>query len=230
MILELKHRTRRGMTLIELTVVVGIVALLAAIAVPRYNEAMTRSKTARARNDLRVVADALEMYHIDNNAYPFGRPTPGSDPFGVFSVFSLATLTTPIAYCSPQSLKDPFGPIQPNIPFTTIPSLSTGDPDRPFPAPLDQPSFLYFNYLQFAALKGNPGLAAKGYSIISSGPDRHDSFSVYYPFPGELPDTASTFGIFGVSDTVYDPTNCSVSSGDISRWGGALPTFNRPAP
>jgi prepilin-type N-terminal cleavage/methylation domain-containing protein len=63
-------RKLRGFTLIELLIVVAIIAILAAIAVPNFLEAQTRAKVSRVRADLRSLATALESYFIDNNAYP----------------------------------------------------------------------------------------------------------------------------------------------------------------
>lgn len=97
----------RAFTLIELLIVVAIIAILAAIAVPNFLEAQTRSKVARATADIRTVALALESYRVDNNNYPYsesinasinmppgGTPRlapPGENPGG---------LTSPIAYIS----------------------------------------------------------------------------------------------------------------------------------
>lgn len=63
-------RKLRGFTLIELLIVVAIIAILAAIAVPNFLEAQVRAKVSRVRSDLRSIATALESYFIDNNAYP----------------------------------------------------------------------------------------------------------------------------------------------------------------
>lgn len=60
----------RGFTLIELLIVVAIIAILAAIAVPNFLEAQTRSKVSRAASDMRTLATALEAYFVDNNLYP----------------------------------------------------------------------------------------------------------------------------------------------------------------
>src|SRR5215207_257564 len=62
-----------GFTLIELLIVVAIIAILAAIAVPNFLEAQTRSKVARIRADIRTVATGLETYAVDNNKYPVPR-------------------------------------------------------------------------------------------------------------------------------------------------------------
>ncbi len=60
----------KGITLIELLIVVAIIAILAAIAVPNFLEAQVRSKCARATADLATTAAALEHYFADFSAYP----------------------------------------------------------------------------------------------------------------------------------------------------------------
>jgi type II secretion system protein G len=79
---------RKGFTLIELLIVVAIIAILAAIAVPNFLEAQTRAKIARVKNDLRNLATALESYRLDNNRY-----IPHLDAQAEFY-----RLTSPIAY------------------------------------------------------------------------------------------------------------------------------------
>ena len=66
---------KKGFTLIELLIVVAIIAILAAIAVPNFLEAQTRAKVSRVLSDMRTVNTALETYKIDNNKYP---------PHGIF--------------------------------------------------------------------------------------------------------------------------------------------------
>lgn len=63
-------KTYRGFTLIELLIVVAIIAILAAIAVPNFLNAQVRAKVARAENDMRTLAVGLESYFVDNNLYP----------------------------------------------------------------------------------------------------------------------------------------------------------------
>ena len=69
----------KGFTLIELLIVVAIIAILAAIAVPNFLEAQTRSKVSRVMSDMRSLATAIEAYRTDYNAYhpPDQFPRPG---------------------------------------------------------------------------------------------------------------------------------------------------------
>ena len=223
-------RPARGLSLVELLVSVAILAILAAIAMPHFAEARMRAKVARAKNDLRVVASAAETYCADHGSYPAGRPTPGRDPYGVFARSALSSLTTPVAYLAAANLEDPFGPLLPAIAHSAGPESISMNRGGGFPFPSGPPaaSMLYFEYERFAQLRENPRLRAAGFAIISAGPDRRDSFSVYYPFPDELPAQAASFGLRSAADTIYDPTNGVVSAGDIGRWGGAVPA--RPAP
>src|SRR5690349_9257970 len=62
----------RAFTLIELLIVVAIIAILAAIAVPNFLEAQTRAKVSRVKSDQRSLATAIESYRVDNNEYPEG--------------------------------------------------------------------------------------------------------------------------------------------------------------
>jgi type II secretion system protein G len=91
---------RRAFTLIELLIVVGIIAILAAIAVPNFLEAQIRAKVSRARADMRSVAVGVEQYAVDNNRYPPNQNVSGTYVLPV-------RLTTPLAYMTslPQ---DPF--------------------------------------------------------------------------------------------------------------------------
>src|SRR5476649_2339413 len=58
---------RAGFTLVEIMIVVAIIALLAAIAVPGFLRARKRSQATRVLNDLRSISSAVDQYAIENN-------------------------------------------------------------------------------------------------------------------------------------------------------------------
>ncbi|HPO99342.1 MAG: prepilin-type N-terminal cleavage/methylation domain-containing protein [Candidatus Omnitrophica bacterium] len=95
----------KGFTLIELLIVVAIIGILAAIAVPNFLNAQVRAKVAHAQSDMQALSTALEMYNMDNNHYPYWVKPDGTYVNPLPARFY--PLTTPIAYMSsvPQ---DPF--------------------------------------------------------------------------------------------------------------------------
>ena len=211
--------SKRALTLIELMVVVLIIGGLALLAIRSAGDAQTRAKTVSARSSQRQVNQSLSAYRLDFNSFPIGRATPGQDPVGIFSIAALSMLTTPVSYCNPQALVNPFAPLEPsqaeNSPFPA--------PDRPFPSAFQSNSMLYFNYRILALVRADPRLNHSGFALVSTGPDQVDSFSVYFPFPDALPPFAGQYGIHSIHDTLYDPSNGATSPGDITLWGGELP-------
>lgn len=61
---------QRGFTLIELLVVLAIVALLSALALPRYTQYVERNREAVLAANLRLTRDALEQFQADRGKYP----------------------------------------------------------------------------------------------------------------------------------------------------------------
>ena len=59
-----------GFTLIELLIVVAIIGLIAAIAIPNLRNAMNKAKQSRTLADIKTIGNALESYAVDNNTYP----------------------------------------------------------------------------------------------------------------------------------------------------------------
>ena len=98
---------RAAFTLIELLIVVAIIGILAAIAVPNFMNARMRAKVTRAMEEERNVSNALEMYRIDQAHYPPKDEVPGTR-LPVYKRYAM--LTTPVAYMASIPL-DPFFPV-----------------------------------------------------------------------------------------------------------------------
>src|SRR5213595_733345 len=60
-------KAQKGFTLVEIMIVVAIIALLAAIAVPGFLRARKRSQASRILNDLRMIDSAVDQYAIKTN-------------------------------------------------------------------------------------------------------------------------------------------------------------------
>jgi prepilin-type N-terminal cleavage/methylation domain-containing protein len=178
---------RKAFTLIELLIVVLIIAILAAIAVPNFLEAQVRAKVSRAKTDMRSVALAVESYMVDYSEYP---PSPViaqqqlGDKYSAYS-FIPNMVTTPIAYITSKDIKDVFAL-----------KIFDDEHDRIF---WQNCKWLHENY--------NAG----GWQ------DPYYS-SVYYPAYGEW--KIGTLGPNADYDgglDIYDPTNGTISHGDIYR-------------
>ena len=61
------NKRRGGFTLVEIMIVVAIIALLAAIAVPGFLRARKRSQASKILNDLRMIDSAVDQYAIETN-------------------------------------------------------------------------------------------------------------------------------------------------------------------
>lgn len=64
------QRRQRGFTLIEVMVVVVILGILAAIVVPRIMDRPDEARITKARQDIRALEAALNLYRLDNYTYP----------------------------------------------------------------------------------------------------------------------------------------------------------------
>lgn len=87
-------RKQSGFTLIELLIVIAIIGILAAIAIPNLLNAVQRGKQKRTMADMRVLATAIEAYHVDNSAFPAATCATGvfTDPGTVLSAASFTNL------------------------------------------------------------------------------------------------------------------------------------------
>ena len=74
------HRKDKGFTLIELLIVVAIIGIIAAIAIPNLLNAIDRGKQKRTMADMRSIGTACESYAIDVNRYPNGADLATIEP------------------------------------------------------------------------------------------------------------------------------------------------------
>lgn len=64
------HRGNKGFTLIELIIVITIIGILAAIAIPNYQWSVIKAKEAVLREDLYNFRSTIDQYHADQGKYP----------------------------------------------------------------------------------------------------------------------------------------------------------------
>jgi len=64
-------RSRKGFTLIELLIVVAIIGILAAIAIPQFSAYRAKAYNSAAQSDLKNMKTSLESYYADNQVYPW---------------------------------------------------------------------------------------------------------------------------------------------------------------
>jgi len=170
---------KRGFTLIEFLIVVAIIAILAAIAVPNFLEAQVRAKVSRVNSDHRSLKTALMTYLVDYNRFPGNWQSGVDDPneWLHYGGWGFGALTSPIAYI-------------------------TNIPEDPFRRGVASD---YFNWGK------SSGLNLRGFTeelvvFRSYGPDQS----------AQMMTTARTPGVLTMCH--YDPTNGTVSIGDILSW------------
>ena len=220
-------------TLIELLIVVLIIAILAAIAVPNFLEFQVRAKISRVKSDMRSLATAIEAYRVDNDVYPptalhsqGGRAV--SYPRGFVCGDEGGWLvTTPIAYITTWP-KDTF----PDSQGWSV-TNPKGRPNRPIYydcfEDLDPPgsNSLFFNP-SFQGVNAGVAERRKGinWALFSPGPTARNET------PGSEGDNTGWYnyqsGIRTAFPSVlnhYDPTNGTRSTGALARYSSGEMNF-----
>ena len=226
---------KKGFTLIELLIVVAIIAILAAIAVPNFLEAQTRSKVSRVRADHRSLATAIESYYLDNNQYPafFGGSTP---PAGTRSANILANPNAAVVLPLSRTFAlAPAGSVRPAT-ITTPISYFTSYPADPFADTRGLPFRYYSNTRGWILGSFGPdadqgSTTSGGGAVLAGSGDLRWAEGTYADEPGNTSGGLGVAGfVFAGVETIYDqadlslvflgsydPTNGTVSSGDVWR-------------
>lgn len=189
----------RAFTLIELLIVVGIIAILALIALPNMLEAQIRAKVSRVKSDLRTVITGLETYHVDNNHYPTYHYVPNTLSNTGFS-FHVGGTVTAIGNSPPFPGPNPL--TSPVAYLTAFPVDVFGGRGPADPREGDQ--FYYVNW----------DYAVTALTAFHEFQQRQGSWRLHSPGPDKFgPDSVA-----GTGESIhYEPTNGSVSGGDIVR-------------
>ena len=203
-----KHFYSSGFTLIELLIVVAIIAILAAIAVPNFLEAQTRAKISRVKNDFRTLDVSLSAYRVDNSKYPY--PQGGIEGVPKNFITSVTELTTPVAYITSVRLSSPFqdknwGESVWHLGMSTLP----------------------FQYTCYEGWWANVCFApatprVSGWLLQCYGPSRMPTFPEW-KISADEPNVPITNVVpFRGWNQIYDSTNGTTSSGELVRIGGMI--------
>jgi len=221
---------RKAFTLIELLIVVAIIAILAAIAVPNFLEAQIRAKVSRVKNDMRTNATGLEAYAVDYGKYipcyhggagltlaqvqarlgdQFTTEFGGNgDCYDYFDVCGRA-LTTPVAYLNNISHPSPFqvqsGWFSQRSFFFAV-MIPYGPLPDSVPTPNGKDSSYGDSWVGFDTMWGN---GSAQWFQMDGGPDGD-----WFGWPVNNP--AGQYDV----QAIYDPTNGTVSWGNIWKVGG----------
>ena len=97
------NRSRKGFTLIELLIVVVIIGILAAIAIPKFANTKDKAYVAAMKSDLRNLATYEEQYAADQNGAYFACTATTAAPLQGFSPSQNVTIVATIVAGPPQS-------------------------------------------------------------------------------------------------------------------------------
>ncbi len=104
----------RGFSLVELVIVLVIIGIIAAIAVPRFSSASNAAQAKAVASTLKIVNDAMELYKADHGYFPGLKPDGTMYPNGMFVNELLAPLDG-----NPGYLRGPSFPTNPYNDFNT---------------------------------------------------------------------------------------------------------------
>jgi type IV pilus assembly protein PilA len=122
-------QSRRGFTLIELLIVVVIIGILAAIAIPKFANTKERAVVASMKSDLRNLASAQESYWVENRTYYNGAIPAAGFPFQVSPGVTITIVTGTDAGWSAQATAVPLTLTTCVIFYGTVPPIPPATAD-----------------------------------------------------------------------------------------------------
>lgn len=206
-------KASRGFTLIELLIVVAIIAILAAIAVPNFLEAQVRAKISRVMSDQRTLATGLEAYAVDNNRPPMGMPE-YSVRTGIWIPYRhwcYSALTTPVAYYTGWPT-DPFGGSPDFLPESKYYEFETLDTRGwYYPGDYEYDEILYCFGLGYTWIVNSPGPSQQEWPPW-----------IWMPMVLSAPEFGTSVG--EAMGKIYSATNGTMSIGRLARTNkGVVP-------
>jgi prepilin-type N-terminal cleavage/methylation domain-containing protein len=204
---QLCRRVSKGFTLAELMIVMAIILIVSAIGLANYGLAVARAKTARVVAEFRTLQVGIDAYAVDHNSLPrmahfdFYQDPALDTVLGVPVRGVMSTvLTTPVAYVSASQWLDPF--------------MSSS-----VQAALDERLYTYQTLETYE--KRQP--ASKFWPVARS-------FYGDYRLISVGPDTKFDHGFANSAQLPYDPTNGTLSLGNIITSKQTQPGILPPIP
>ena len=190
------HNNRIAFTLIELLIVVAIIGILAAIAVPNFINARMRAMIARVEADFQAIETALGMYAVDSGRYPsYGNPEDRVNAIQAGALTYLPIrLTTPINYIA-------------SLPYDPFPPDELGGSESTHPTR----SYLYLHaYDEIYKGQDFYGKHLRLHTATSYGSERPVMYEIWSLGPDRIP---GHLGVF------YNISNGLYSEGDMICHG-----------
>ena len=156
---------QKGFTLIELMIVVAIIGILAAVAIPAYQDYIVKAKLAKVATTVDPLKLALSLYYQENGSFPNGTIDTGTNPI-------TGNVWSSLGFNSIPSLPDELSLIAVDgTGLTTVKVTLTVKSGKVKAATIDTLKI---------ALEGTPGATAMSWACVSGGTTVTDKIALQY--------------------------------------------------